>query len=317
MQVSLMTITQIRYFLETANCGSFQQASEKLFISHQALNKQIKALESEIGSELFDRSGKKGLSLTEAGEIFFTAWNKVLPVHEAALSNIAARRTQKQNLLTVGIQDIRNLRYSCLEMFQLCTQSDPDIQFQYKIGAPDQILSLLDHNQVDMAILLTLSVDDIDRYPHLLLDDFHDKPVIAVSNSHPLSKRSTLSLEDLADETFILIDPSHSKVVAQRQQRDFAAHQLSPNVVTVSNPKELEIALALNQGISLIHEMPLTDIRDKVTVFPFEPAEGNDTYHSALLWNDKKHQYTARKILSAANALRQHQPVQQKGCAKF
>ena len=301
-----MTITQIRYFLETANCGSFKQASERLFISHQALNKQIKALESEIGSTLFDRSGKKGLILTEAGEILLTAWNKVLPVHDAALSNIAACRTQAQNLITVGIQDIRTLRYNCLEMFQLCAQSNPDIQFQYKVGAPDQILSLLDHNQVDMAILLTLSVDDINRYFHLLLDDFHDKPVIAVSNSHPLSKRSTLSLEELADETFVLIDSSHSKVVAQRQQRDFAAHHLSPNIVTVSNPKELEIALALNQGVSIIHEMLLTDIRDKVTVFPFEPAEGNDAYHSALLWNVKKYQTTAGKILKAANTLRQY-----------
>jgi len=300
-----MTITQIRYFLETANCGSFKQASEKLFISHQALNKQIKAMESEVGSELFDRSSKKGLTLTEAGEILFTAWSKVLPTHDAALSNVAALRTQKQNLITIGIQDIRNLRYSCLEMFQLCAQSNSDIQFQYKIGAPDQLLAQLDHNQIDMAILLTLSVDDIDCYPHLLLDDFHDKPVIAVSNSHPLSKRSTLSLEDLANETFVLIDPSHSKVVAQRQKKDFAAYHFSPNIVTVSNPKELEIALALNHGVSIIHEMLLTDIRDKVTLFPFEPAEGNDTYHSVLLWNDKKHQYAARKILSAANALHQ------------
>lgn len=283
-----MTITQIRYFIESATSGSFQKASEKLFISHQALNKQIRALEAEIGLPLFERSGKKGLRMTEAGETLYSAWTKVLPIHDAALSKAAALKAQSDCAITVGIQDIRQLRYGCLDLFQQYSLTYPQSRFDYKVGTPDQVLSMLENNQIDMAIILSLSLDHAEKYSHLILREFDDKPVIAISKLNPLSQRNSISLADLADENFVMIDDTHSKVVARRQQRDFAVHGVFPKVITVSSPKELELALAMNRGVSIVHQMLLTEIEDKVTVFPFEPAEENRTYSSVLLWSNPK-----------------------------
>ena len=58
-----MTISQIKYFLEAVDCGSFQKASEKLYISRQALSKQIRAVETELGFALLDRKAGRSLQL--------------------------------------------------------------------------------------------------------------------------------------------------------------------------------------------------------------------------------------------------------------
>ena len=57
-------------FLEVADSGSFLKASERLYISANAVTKQINLLESDLGVKLFSRS-RQGLTLTEAGKSLY------------------------------------------------------------------------------------------------------------------------------------------------------------------------------------------------------------------------------------------------------
>ena len=59
---------RLRVFREVANQASFRRAAEVLYITQPAVTQQIKALEEELGSRLFDRSGGK-VQLTAAGEV--------------------------------------------------------------------------------------------------------------------------------------------------------------------------------------------------------------------------------------------------------
>ena len=78
-----MLYKQIRCFLEVANCLSFTAAAKNLFMSQQAVTKQVAALEQELGFRLFHRS-TRSVSLTPAGEDVFQAiesaiqeWNRI------------------------------------------------------------------------------------------------------------------------------------------------------------------------------------------------------------------------------------------------
>lgn len=62
-----MINSQIETFITVANIGRFSKAADLLFISPTAVMKQIKALESRMGVQLFIRTNY-GLELTEAGE---------------------------------------------------------------------------------------------------------------------------------------------------------------------------------------------------------------------------------------------------------
>lgn len=292
-----MTITQIRYFLETADCASIQKASERIYISHQALSKQIKSLENELGVSLFHRE-KRGFQLTEAGSILYSVWSNLIQKHDSAV----ALASQLQSRVTVGIQDLKNTRYSCLELFRRYSVDHPAIKFDYHIKSPDQVLSMLENGQIDLAFIFTLSIEHLEKYPHLSLLQSDDQPFIVVSKENPLAKREVLSPKELERETFILIDSTYSQTVAKRQRRDFEANGISPNVLTVSNPQELELALVLNHGVGLVHKIVVMDIMDKLVFFPFEPAPENRGLGTVLLWRDKKRETMALELQKAAQS---------------
>ena len=74
---------QLETFLCVAECGSFNKAAEKLFISPPAVIKQINLLEENLDLQLFVRT-HRGLQLTEAGNLWHRTQN--------TLSNIAKIR---------------------------------------------------------------------------------------------------------------------------------------------------------------------------------------------------------------------------------
>lgn len=65
-----MDLKVLKSFITVCETGNITRASERLFISQPALTRQIKDLEEEVGSILFDRS-TRALSLTESGHLFY------------------------------------------------------------------------------------------------------------------------------------------------------------------------------------------------------------------------------------------------------
>jgi DNA-binding transcriptional LysR family regulator len=64
-----MELRHLRYFVNVAELGSVSRAAEKLFVAQPALSQQIRQLEGEIGTRLFERL-PRGVRLTPAGESF-------------------------------------------------------------------------------------------------------------------------------------------------------------------------------------------------------------------------------------------------------
>ena len=64
-----MTLTQLKYAITVAECGSMNEAAKELFISQPSLSSSIKDLETETGVQIFRRTNR-GISLTPQGEEF-------------------------------------------------------------------------------------------------------------------------------------------------------------------------------------------------------------------------------------------------------
>ncbi|MEV4345324.1 LysR family transcriptional regulator [Actinoplanes sp. NPDC049596] len=79
-----MELRQLEYFVTVAEEANFTRAAERVHISQSGVSAQVKALEHELGAELFDRSGRVA-RLTEAGAV-------ALPYAQAALEAAAGLR---------------------------------------------------------------------------------------------------------------------------------------------------------------------------------------------------------------------------------
>src|SRR5438445_7275687 len=85
-----MQIHQLRYFCAVARTGSFTRAAQHEHLAQPSLSQQVRKLEDELGTRLFDRLGRT-IRLTQMGEVF-------LPRAEAILRQVADAQTEIQEL---------------------------------------------------------------------------------------------------------------------------------------------------------------------------------------------------------------------------
>ncbi|MBO3463812.1 LysR family transcriptional regulator, partial [Aetokthonos hydrillicola] len=70
-----MRLEQLQAFLAIAETGSFQQAAKKCGVTQSSVSRQIQALETDLGLELFHRKGQAKLTL--AGELLLPRARKI------------------------------------------------------------------------------------------------------------------------------------------------------------------------------------------------------------------------------------------------
>src|ERR1700685_3545842 len=79
----------LKYLDEVSRLGSIRKAASRLNIASSAINRQILALESEIGSPIFERMPRR-LRLTATGEVLIAHVRETLKRHQRVEAQIAA-----------------------------------------------------------------------------------------------------------------------------------------------------------------------------------------------------------------------------------
>ena len=85
-----MELTQLRYFVAAARCGTMSRAAEELFVSQPNISTSITRLEAELGVPLYDRRRGK-ITLNEYGEAFLTQVEQVLTLLDDGVKNVRSQ----------------------------------------------------------------------------------------------------------------------------------------------------------------------------------------------------------------------------------
>ncbi len=142
-----MELRQLEYFLACARCGSLTKAAEALYTTQPHVSQVIRALERELGTALFRRTGS-GIQLTEDGErIRFYAENAV---KNAALIRDTAADGSAQTL-RIAANPSSRLAYLAEEFY--CASGQEGISLQYTECSIEQMMELLEHLQYDLGFL--------------------------------------------------------------------------------------------------------------------------------------------------------------------
>jgi LysR family transcriptional regulator, benzoate and cis,cis-muconate-responsive activator of ben and cat genes len=80
-----VSLDQLRYFVTVADSGTTREAARRLHISQPPLSRQIRALEDEIGVDLFART-PRGMDLSPAGEVFLRHARSILAALDRAVA---------------------------------------------------------------------------------------------------------------------------------------------------------------------------------------------------------------------------------------
>lgn len=190
-------------FIEVADCGSFLKASEKLYISANAVTKQINLLESDLGVTLFHRS-KQGLKLTEAGSLIYTEAKKMIRHTRTVLQKAKELENKQEHTLRLGVS-LMNPATILLEHWHKAAARYPNLQlevvpFEDTAASFQEVLDKLG-DKIDLVPCPYETNYWGDRY-----NSFHlcDLPVrITCAATHPLAAKEKLTLEDLYGQTLV------------------------------------------------------------------------------------------------------------------
>lgn len=195
-----MNIKQIQYFLSIAETGSFSVAADNLYISQSSLSKQIIALEKNLDVQLFDRSKRK-VSLTEAGNTFHKHAQNFNELYKSMVVEIGEFRNTQPTLSIAAIPVIA--QYGITAYIAKFRAAYPDINLVLEEREASTVLPALIQNKYDLAFVRDYGVD---TEQFSTLEVVTDKLMVAVSKSHPLADRETVSLSELSNENFIMFN---------------------------------------------------------------------------------------------------------------
>jgi LysR family hydrogen peroxide-inducible transcriptional activator len=202
MELSQVTLTQMRYAVAVASTLNFRLAAQECHISQSGLSMQISRLEELIETTLFDRT-KKPIGVTPAGEIALAQMRRILRETER-LGQVVTESTEPSGKFRLGI--IPTLSATVTPLFiQRFIDEYPRVDLVIEELRTSEIVSRLQSDTLDAAIAAiplaepgiaerTLAVERMFAY---------------LSPEDPLLKRESLTQEQLAQRSMWLLPEGH------------------------------------------------------------------------------------------------------------
>ena len=142
-----MELRQLEYFLECARRGSLTKAAEALYTTQPHVSQVIRALERELGTALFRRTGS-GIELTDDGE-------RIRLYAENAVKNAALIRESASDAsgetLRIAANPSSRLAFLAEEFY--CGGAPEGMTLQYTECSVEQMMELLEHRHYDLGFL--------------------------------------------------------------------------------------------------------------------------------------------------------------------
>lgn len=199
----------IRAFLALARAGSFTRAASELHMSQPTLTVQIQQLETGLGVKLFDRN-KRHVALTQAGRDLLVPLERILIDVEAIATNAEELLEHRRGLVTVAA--LPSVAAGLLpRAIKKLTEEYPGITVRVYDGVASTVAAMVRSGQVDFGIS-SQTYGDRELTSHVLM---MDRLCAVVASNHPLARKRSMTLHELAKHPLILMvkDSSSRQIV--------------------------------------------------------------------------------------------------------
>lgn len=192
-----MELRHLRYFVAVAEELNFTHAAARLRVAQPALSSQIRDLEEELQTPLFER-GRTGVRLTRAGKTFYQRARSILAQTAAAANEARTAAGLITGSLVIGFPSGLHLYY--LEpVIVAFRKAYPKVELDFHHALPGAQLKALKEGRIDLAFV-TMPVP-LDGLAQFIIWRIPFKVVLP--RRHPLAKRASFDLADLRGEDFV------------------------------------------------------------------------------------------------------------------
>ncbi|OKO82627.1 hypothetical protein AC628_03015 [Bradyrhizobium sp. NAS96.2] len=282
----------LTYLDEVARLGSIRKAAARLNVASSAINRQILALEAELGAPIFERMPRR-LRLTSAGEILIMHVRETLKSSQRVAAQIEALKGLQRGEATIATMN--GLAGGPLPRFLAGVMgAHPRMHIRLRVLTLDQIPNAVLTGEADIALGYNFAAG-----PGLRVVASHDLHLGAVvAPGHPLTRRKPAWLADCLEFPLVLGDASMTIRPVVELAFTRAGIPLHPtiesnsiafmmrivregNAVTFLNPVDIGVDIARGDLVFI----PFQDLRvDPITIKLAVRARGTlDAFPSVLL----------------------------------
>ena len=243
-----MEMHQLRYAVAVADTGNFTRAAERCNVTQPTLSQQILNLEAEIGHKLFHRLGRKAV-LTDAGVVFLERARRILFEVENASKELSDHPSLDRRITVGALPTVAP--YLLVPLIARCRKEHPNLTIHVREDFRSDLVRMVVEGDLDLAIV-SLPVKD----PRISIEPLITEPLLlVVGKNHPFANRSEISLQDIAEETFVTM--GDSSTLAGQIRSFFGDHNIVPKVgYRCAQVATLKAFVAMGAGISIL---PLVD----------------------------------------------------------
>lgn len=247
------TLTQLRYFIATAESKSITVASKQVHVAQPAIASAISKLENQLGVQLMIRHHAQGISLTPSGHKLLAEARHVIREAENFQENAFSLSNDLSGELIIG-------SYTPLAPIYLpaliseFSKSFPGIKIKVIEDVQDRLVERLRSGEIEIVLLYDVDLpQDISLHPI-----YNSSPYAILPEGHHLTEQNSVSLNELAQEPFILFNISSAQ---QYFSSIFDQYNLTLNVAYYASSIEvLRGMVGWGLGVSLLVTKPSSDL---------------------------------------------------------
>jgi DNA-binding transcriptional LysR family regulator len=242
-----MELYSLQVFLTVATEHSFSRAAEKLLRTQPAISLSLQRLEQELGEKLIDRTGKD-LILTDAGRTVLDYARRFQSLQQELDSSLAELRDNSAGRLVIGANESTILYL--LRHIEQYRELYPKIKVQVRRSLSSKIPGELRDGNLEMGVISYDPADE--RLKSKVV--YTDALAFVVSPRHRLAHKKTVSITELASETFIahnVLSPYRAVVL-----REFQTHKVPLNMdVEMPTVETIRKLVMNNIGVAFLPRM--------------------------------------------------------------
>jgi len=193
-----MDLDQLHTFLEIVRLKSFSKAAQTCFRTQPAISAQVRQLEQELNTALFDRLGTK-IALTPAGRIFAEYAEQILELRKQAQNAINELDRAPRGELVIAANEATCI-YVLPKVFAEYKELFPNIQLQVERVYGTRITEAVLENQADFGVTqLPVSDKRIE-----VVRIFSDEIKLLAPPGHPLAEKNQVFARDLLGHPLLM-----------------------------------------------------------------------------------------------------------------
>jgi len=262
-----MELRHLQYFLALAEEQNFGRAARRLQIAQPSLSQQIRRLEDELETELFDRTSRP-VQLTAAGELLLGDARSLVRDMEATAREVRRAGRGEVGRLRIGYS-YGGLYDIVLALLRRVRAASPDTNMViYQLPEREQVPAL-ESRRVDVVIGRITEPPAGEVTVRLLRDE---RLIAILPASHPLAGRPAVKLCDLAEERFVMFPRRVEPVVFDNYIQACVNAGFTLRLEhEVSDAQTQALAIAAGLGVGLSGEQLALRFPELVYL-PVEPA---------------------------------------------